>query len=498
MRIQKIAFVLLALAGWEFSAHAQTSVPGRVWTRFRGSSETEYGRAAAVDSQSNVYVCGYCEGVMDGQTNKGQLLIKWNASGGWVWTRTWGGVDAEAYDVAVDAQDSVYVCGATTEDFLGHVHPVPGANLGTLTRFSSDGVIQWSDLFGSDDETWAGFVGCDTNLNVYVTGGTYGAFDSQPFRGNEDAFLRKWDTDGNWQWTRIWGTNGAEEACGLFIFGSNIFVGGDATLPFDKQTGLGLSDVFLTLWRADGTRQWTQMFGTSSNESAGAMGGTHDAFMICGSTYGAWAGQTNIGAQDAFVMAFDRDGVQRWVKMFGGTNNEYAGGVDIGADHVYVAGTVRAGSSWGGEPAVGMNNDLFLETRTGNGSTNWTRFWGSTNTESVGKIACAPDGAVYIPGTAYSAYDSQSISGGTDVAVSRYEPAYQIRATNLSFEGGSPVVRWRGAYDWSYDLTQNTSLTNGIWTPVGGQTNLAGRESMCATGTPGQIGFLRLDASRSD
>lgn len=488
----------LFLADSACTVLAQTSGPGRVWTRFRGSALMDNGRAAAVDSRSNVYVCGHSPGEFDGQTNKGQALVKWTAAGEWVWTRTFGGPAADAsYAVAVDTQDSVYVCGQSGGDFDGHVHPNPGTVIATLIKFNSDGVKQWSDLFGSDQDGWAYDVACDTNLNVYVVGGTCGPFDGQPFRGADDAFIRKWDRDGNLQWTRLWGTNGTEGAWGLAIFGSNIFVGGETSGPFDGQSATGGMDVFVSLWRADGTRAWTQIFGTLSNDYVKAMqGNSGDAFCMAGHTWGTWSGQTNHGSQDAMLLTFDREGTLRWVRMFGGTNSEYTSGVAMQGGSIYVSGLVLPGSSWGGEAAPVANSDIFLEARKGNGATNWTRFWGSTNSDSAGKMAADPDGAVYVSGTAWTNYDGQVGAGDRDIAVSRYEPAYQVQTTNLSLAGSSAVLHWRGAYDWRYSLLECADLAAGTWTPVAGQTNLSGCESMCATGTGGQVRFWHPRALR--
>ena len=141
---------------------------------------------------------------------------------------------------------------------------------------------------------------------------------------------------------------------------------------------------------------------------------------------------------------------------------------------IYVSGLVMPGSSWGGEAAPVTRSDIFLEARKGNGATNWTRFWGSTNWDSVGHIATTPDGTVYVSGTAWSDYDGQVRAGDRDISVSRYEPSYQPEATEYSLAGGPPVVHWRGAYDWTYALLESTSLTSAAWMPVAGQTNLPG------------------------
>jgi hypothetical protein len=74
----------------------------------------------AVDASGNVYVAGYTEGALPGQTNLGEMgfsdafVRKYDAAGDELWTRQCGtsGYDW-AYGVAVDASGNVYVAGST-------------------------------------------------------------------------------------------------------------------------------------------------------------------------------------------------------------------------------------------------------------------------------------------------------------------------------------------------------------------------------------------------
>ena len=46
----------------------------------------------------------------------------------------------------------------------------------------------------------------DSDGNVYVAGVTYGTLPGQTNSGNYDAFVRKYDADGNELWTRQFGS----------------------------------------------------------------------------------------------------------------------------------------------------------------------------------------------------------------------------------------------------------------------------------------------------
>ena len=70
-----------------------------------------------VDSSDNIYVMGYTEGGLDGNTNSGEndtFLVKYNSSGTKQWTQQLGtSADDYGLGVTVDSSDNIYVAGYT-------------------------------------------------------------------------------------------------------------------------------------------------------------------------------------------------------------------------------------------------------------------------------------------------------------------------------------------------------------------------------------------------
>jgi len=73
-----------------------------------------------IDSQGNSFVVGTTEGDIGGQINGAKtndvFLSKYSSTGDLLWLRLLGASDeAEAFDIAIDADDNVIIAGKTNE-----------------------------------------------------------------------------------------------------------------------------------------------------------------------------------------------------------------------------------------------------------------------------------------------------------------------------------------------------------------------------------------------
>jgi hypothetical protein len=138
MDLWKVA-IFLVVIGLPGSIHCQTNwnVPAHSW----GGSGTDYADSLAKDSQGNVYVAGGTNSFGSGGTDV--LLLKYDATGHFLWAKTWGGGNDEyATSVAVGPDGFVYVTGGTFSFGAGWFDIF-------LLKLDIDGNLIWATTWGA-------------------------------------------------------------------------------------------------------------------------------------------------------------------------------------------------------------------------------------------------------------------------------------------------------------------------------------------------------------
>ena len=143
----------------------------------------------------------------------------------------------------------------------------------------------------------------DGEGNPHLAGTTDIALGDGPNRGFADAFVRRYDADGQETETRQFGTTDNDEARDLVLDGlGNMYVAGETLGVFPGQVGSGSADVYLRKYGVDGEEVGTIQLGTESADLASgvAVDGNGRVY-LAGSTQGAFPGHANPGGVDAFI-----------------------------------------------------------------------------------------------------------------------------------------------------------------------------------------------------
>ena len=225
----------------------------------------------------------------------------------------------EAYNLTVDSEGNSYRVGFTTSDFAGTPATLYDA---WISKHDSSGQQEWIRQIATPDYDWAWGVDTDSKGNIFVTGWTLGSLAGTPGNvGSYDAWLAKYDKNGNQQWVRQFGTSGDDEAFGVKVDSyDNIYVTGYTDAAFAGHTNKGDFDAWVAKFDNLGNQQWIQQFGTAGTEEAYDITVSGSSVYITGITDDS-LGTANQGSFDTWVVKLN--GENGNIKNFTDTLNSY-------------------------------------------------------------------------------------------------------------------------------------------------------------------------------
>jgi len=435
--MKKLYFIFFLVCVVSINCFA--SKPSNVWSHIWGSSDYDCAKGISVNSAGNIYIAGYTEGSFDGQSNNGGsdfCLTKYNNDKTKQWTRIWGSASEDkGYGISVDSTDNIYVAGSTSGSFDGQ------SNNGSidicLTKYNNNGTKQWTRIWGSSDYDYARGVNVDNVGNVYVAGSTYGSFDGQSNNCSSDIFLTKYNSSGTKQWSRIWGSDTNDFGRGVSVDNSgNAYVVGYTRGSFDGQNNNGGPDIFLTKYNSSGTKQWTRIWGSSRSDYGNSVSVDNaENVYVAGSARGSFDGQIQLNNYDLFLTKYNSSGIKQWTRIWGSYNIDSAKGVIVNnAGYIYVAG-----DTYGSFDSQSNNgcSDLCLTKYNSSGSNLWTQIWGGSDCDYGNGVSVDIAGNAYIVGNTSGSFEGQTNNGSYDLCLSKIAKTPPKKPLNQSPTNGA-------------------------------------------------------------
>ncbi|MDY6805230.1 MAG: Ser-Thr-rich GPI-anchored membrane family protein [Cyanobacteriota bacterium] len=215
-----------------------------VWTEDVGVSSQRGVEAITTGSDGSIYIGGFTSTISSASDG---FIRKYLPDGTEAWTKLLG---TSGYDgvttVATGNDGSIYVGGWTEGSLDGQTYN-GGHHDAFIAKYLPDGTKAWTKLLGSSgsDDGEALTIGSDGS--IYLSGVTGGNLDGQTKSGSSDIFVTKYLSDGTKVWTELLGTDSYELGSALTT-GSDgsIYVSGSSPGDLDGQTNSGKSDTFIT------------------------------------------------------------------------------------------------------------------------------------------------------------------------------------------------------------------------------------------------------------
>ena len=232
------------------------------YTRLLGVAGKETrGYGIATDDHGNVIVAGYTEGSLDDNTLTGSrdfFVAKYDNSGVKQFTRQLGAVNAATVGTAVtvDALGDIFVVGYTEGSLDGNT--LTGSRDFFVTKYDPRGVKLFTRQLGAVGAATAGNeVATDPSGDVFVTGATTGGLDGNARTGLHDYFVTKYDPRGVKLFTRQLGVAG-REAYGNGVATDaigDVFVAGSTSGGLDGNAQTGVYDFFVAKFDPEGVKK---------------------------------------------------------------------------------------------------------------------------------------------------------------------------------------------------------------------------------------------------
>ena len=306
-----------------------------VWMRQFGTAGVDEILAIAVDD-TGIYVAGDTQGTLSAQSGAPAgphaFVRKYDLNGAEVWTREFGSGHTDEVLALTSGAAGVYAAGDTTVT-------APPYDDAFVATFDPNGKSGWSQGFGTAAVDRATAVAVNTS-GVYVAGATQGTLPGQIGAGDSDGFLRKYDFDGAQVWTRQFGTSESDEILSMAIDASGLYLAGATTGSMAGQT-TGSVDAFVSKYDFNGQVVWTRQFGTPKYDDALGIAVRAQGVYVAGNTTGALPGYVNAGDYDVFVRKYDVKGGAVWTKQFGSSAHDELLGIAVDASGVYAAGVTE-------------------------------------------------------------------------------------------------------------------------------------------------------------
>lgn len=360
------------------------------WTRQLGGNQHDHATEIAIQCNpvgtptcSALHVSGYSTGPFDGNTSAGNsdaIIIKYDLNGTKLWSRQVGSSQADyGWSVASDSAGNSYLAGYTNGALPGATSV--GSSDAFIAKYDANGTRVWLKQFGTTLSDQAQAVAVDSAGNPYVGGLTFGDIDGTgpgTHQGTSDAFVVKFDSNGNRLWTRQTGTPQQEAVMALATSktqSTNVFAAGYTQGNFVPGAHAGNNDALVLNYGTDGTEVWRRQFGTGGIDYVHGIasdGGTN-LYITGESNYDLNTGTANpdFADYDTFLAKYDKTGAlvlqPDTFNQLDSTNAKRESGHGVAAD--FDSGVYIAGRTTGKVGATQFGGDDILVYRYGDGCT---------------------------------------------------------------------------------------------------------------------------------
>jgi hypothetical protein len=521
--------------------------PDLTWATYYGGGNEDEAEGIITDAAGNVFISGttmstsgiatkgaYQTSISGGLANYDVFVAGFNSNGVPVWATYYGGDTSDVgVGMAIDKSGNLYVTGftvslsgiASSGAYQTKLSGNGSTNDAFLAKFSNTGAMLWSTYFGGSGNENGYSITVDAGGNPVIFGTTSGgtglttsgAYQTSFGGGGGDAFLAKFNSNGNLKWATYYGGYGYDAGYGIAADASgNLFVTGVSTSPVGMATGGAWKmsgdsvngNAYVAKFDSTGNIKWGTYYGGNGGDLgffiATLPSGEVAITGMTGSSSGIATGgayqKSLAGTSNVFLADFSTTGSVKWGTYYGGegqdigyglasdnSGNLYVTGASISTKGIATSGAYQTSnvSANGGVP------DAFMAKFTAAGALKYGTYYGGSD-QDVGLAICVDNsGNIYMTGGTAStdkiassgSYSSGYNGGSFDAFVAKF---YLCNLT--TYFTGKDSVCINGTASYKAVDHANTAF---VWTVTGGSVlSGAGTDSIVVKWTGKNYGYV--------
>jgi predicted secreted protein len=338
MVVSSVGMADVATSGYEHPASEDKSIsatttyfdgPQEIWNKTYGGVAADQGWMVQQTNDGGFILIGYT--VSFGSGSADIWLIKTDADGNKLWTKTYGGRGNDLSGAVQQTSDGGYIIGGITSSFGS------GGDDIWVIKTDASGNILWDKTFGGVNDDHC-------NAILQLPSGDYVLIGNWDLGGTSDLCLMKLDSKGNELWNRVYSGD-------KFGFGHSLQMTSDGGfILFGGIDLYGDPDMWLIKTDANGIMIWEKTFGERTPDTATSVIQTTDnGFLL-----GGWILPSDL-EKSILVIKTDDEGNTLWEKKIDAGHAKESYTNVLGLDETNDGGCIVAG-----EKILSNDKDVWL------------------------------------------------------------------------------------------------------------------------------------------
>ena len=271
-----------------------------LWTKtLGGNGPYDVGKSVIQATDGGFVIVGATDSFSLGSVDV--LIAKFDSSGNYLWTKTFGGSGNDQGSSIVQTEDGGYMVTGFTKSYSAS-----GDSDMFLAKCDGSGNLIWMKTLGGTKEDSSTRI-IRTKDGAYMILGITNSFSTG---GDSDVFLAKCDVSGNLLWMKTFGGTNEDRASAILQTQDEGYV----VAGWTKSFNLGNQEIFIAKLDSSGDFLWMRAIGMGSDDWGGFVVETNDGgYAVAGQTKNPWG-----KSYTYFLLSrFDSSGNHLWTSTLG-------------------------------------------------------------------------------------------------------------------------------------------------------------------------------------